>query len=262
MSPLKISNISASNIGGTGIKIHGNIDVDIKDVSFKNVERPFDIDTTGKVSITGTTFPDNGRRPKKTSKISHSTVGFTGNEGPSLPAMCPDCNAIFPSRNYRIRTPEFYGRNNKDICPQCGGHEATVANGLFDLARETITVLQSEPLTQAMLAALQAAIAAHEGGLSTKQKLLEDVSQQSPKLGKLFEKALGLNAIAWNAFKVFALITTGSLATVELYDRFAGKPDHKNVHIEQTCMSAYIQACAHIVLPNDGPLPKKRPNKK
>ncbi|MUZ66362.1 hypothetical protein [Agrobacterium vitis] len=259
MSRINISNVEFSGFG-TGIEIQGSSDVEIKDVSFRDTELPFNIETTGQVRVSGTTFPQDERKSKNPHNVSSSRVGYTGNEGPSLPAMCPQCHAIFPSKRYRIRTPEFYGRNNKDICPECGCHEATVANGLFDLARETIVVLQAEPLSHAMFTALRASITSYAEGQSTEQQLVESVSQHSPKLAGLFKKALGLNGNSWEVFVRFSLILATTYTAIQLYDRFTDKPAQKNLHIEQTCMGAYVQACTQIInVPPDASVVRTEP---
>lgn len=84
-----------------------------------------------------------------------SQLGYGERRGPPLPALCEKCQSIFPSRQYNIRSPLFYGFGNTETCRKidCGGR-AKVVDGIFNLSGDLIEIIKAEALTYAAVAAI------------------------------------------------------------------------------------------------------------
>ena len=76
-----------------------------------------------------------------------------------VPASCPSCRALFASRALHIggnvKNVTLIG--NKETCPFCGGW-AYLADGVFDVADNILSVVAAPNVTRQMLAAFGAAV--------------------------------------------------------------------------------------------------------
>lgn len=111
-------------------------------ITFKNVDQPFDL-ARGAFDIEGTRISSD--RPKSENKA-RSSYRHHPATGPAMPAQCESCEAIFPSRNYKVMQGRFYSRDNKETCPMCGNFNAKVADGLYDITVEAIKVISGSRL--------------------------------------------------------------------------------------------------------------------
>lgn len=140
-----LKNVTISNCK-TGIAVQGPANLRLENVTFDNVERPFDINGASNVEAKGTRIR-NSHTPRSMDK---SSIGYTGRNGPPLPAHCPNCNLVFPSRNYDINSSRFYGLDNEETCPDCGFEHAKLADGIFDLTDKIAKIIEAEKLTYEM----------------------------------------------------------------------------------------------------------------
>jgi hypothetical protein len=154
---IRLRNVHISG-AHTGIKSDGPIDLITENVTFDNVRQPYDISGARSADISGTRITNDpkARRPSSTKK---SSLGWQKINGPPLPAFCPSCKSIFPSRNYNLGGAYFNAWDNEETCPECGFENAKLAEGIFDLASEAVKVLSAPNITHAMLLALRNACA-------------------------------------------------------------------------------------------------------
>ncbi|RVG50576.1 hypothetical protein [Sinorhizobium meliloti] len=124
-------------------------DVSITSFKYRGGGRAFDI-TGERASITGSriqTVSDGSGR---------SSIGYTKPNGPPLPAQCPDCKSIFPSKHYNVAIPRFLVKNNLETCPVCGGNDATLAEGLFELVGAFTKAIEADKLSHDLLRSIGA----------------------------------------------------------------------------------------------------------
>lgn len=226
--------------GKVGVSVRGSASVNIQRASFDNVETPYDIDTTGEVRIQNTSITNDPKQRRSEAVRGRSFVGYEPSFGAPLPAMCPRCQSIFPSKNYKIRSPAFYGYNNAETCPSCGCEDAKVANGLFDLAKETARIIQAEAWSHEMLASLVAAADKFLEGIASYEETALSFSQISPALGTIWSAAwqgsLGLAAILAVYFQVMGQ----DLAQLQNY--LGQSPERDAYQIEKVCLDAFGEA--------------------
>lgn len=172
-----------------GIRVRNSSGLNFRNVGFKDVRQAWDIDESP-TEIRGSRISrSNGAENIDILEGSRTFVGYTPAKGGALPSICPACNTVFPSRHYRVGSSAFYGFDNEDICPKCGNEHAKLAEGSFDLSGEVVRVLQAEPLTFAMLAAIAniaediatSKLSPHDGA--------ERIKEISPGIGALFSRA-------------------------------------------------------------------------
>ncbi|WP_157182202.1 hypothetical protein [Methylobacterium sp. WSM2598] len=203
-----------------GISAH-NSEFTANRLAFDNVVRPFDISGDGYARVEGTRITND---PKLGTEVTRkTTVGWTRN-GPPLPAQCPNCKAVFPSRNYDIATPRFFSRDNEESCPECKKYGAKVADGLFDLTSDAVKILEAPDITYAMVAALARIAEDVSANRITPQQAVEKLAYVDPRIGSIAKKVVGFggSAIEFLTFAIglAALIYThiGTTATLEARD--------------------------------------------
>lgn len=180
-----IENLRISGVE-TGVSIK-DTDFDARNISFDNVETPWDIQG-GSGSITGSRITNDPKISLRRGTINKSRVGWRRPNGPPLPAFCPKCKAVFPSRNYNIGSSEFWGFDNDETCPNCRYEHAKVADGLFDLSKETVAIIIAPEFSHAMLSqAAQIAASIVSGEISV-TSAAEKIGFISPELASLFKK--------------------------------------------------------------------------
>lgn len=173
-----------------GIKLSGFDEVVAEDNIFIDVDQPFDVDAK-QVRVTGTRNLSSGQdAPSARSTRSKSSVGFSGVRAPALPATCPVCQSVFPSRKYNVRTPRFYGFDNTETCTtkNCGGR-ARLVEGVFDLSDAVVRVIEGESLTFEMVAAIATAAQSITNDLAPEEATVQ-IERISPGYGAIFRRYL------------------------------------------------------------------------
>lgn len=203
-------------------------DVSITDFKYRGGGRAFDI-TGERASITGSriqTVPDVSSRTR---------VGYTKPNGPPLPALCPRCKSIFPSRHYNVAVPRFLVKNNVETCPVCRDPNATLAEGLFDLVGEFARVIEAEHATISMLHAMGAIASEVVNGSSDIEEAIRKIELISPKAADVLRRPLAQKAMAALFFLFLSLASLNQLA--EFNKNY--QPAHVVTAI-YTAMSQYI----------------------
>ena len=77
----------------------------------------------------------------------------------SIPSHCHSCGAIFPSRLISIsgNVKGLELSNNSETCPNCGGR-AFLAEGIFDIAEDVISIINAPSFTKKMIEKLGVAV--------------------------------------------------------------------------------------------------------
>lgn len=108
---------------------------------------------------------------------------------PGAPAYCSHCGTVFRSR--ALGFTDSIGMtvsNIQETCPKCG-KRADVLDGTFDFVGDAIKVRKAPPQTIEILAALQEALRAAQGGKST-DEVLAPIKKQSPQLATEAESVI------------------------------------------------------------------------
>ncbi|MGO9133973.1 MAG: hypothetical protein ACLP8A_07995 [Methylovirgula sp.] len=146
--PIVLKDIHISG-AQTGIKIGGG-DIISENVTFDNVEQPWDVSGVRSTVVRGTRIKND---PKARGGKS-ARMGWTKPNGPPLPAFCPECKVIFSSRNYNFGGAFFNAWDNEETCPKCGNEHAKLSEGTFNLSKEAVEILTAPDMTHAMLEAI------------------------------------------------------------------------------------------------------------
>jgi len=113
-----------------------------------------------------------------------------------IPSHCHSCGAVFPSRAYAFsgNMKGLHLHQNRESCPYCGGH-AYLAEGVFDIAENIITIVSSPEITKEMLRKLGiAAINAYKNPENTND-LLSLAKSFNPEIGEAIEKVTKSNSL-------------------------------------------------------------------
>lgn len=158
------------------------------EVSFENVQEPYKVRGTAKVTGNRISSDPKQRQSK------NSAFGYQKVIGPPLPVFCPNCKAIFPSRNYKFGGRFFESWDNEEPCPECRFEHAKLSEGLFDLSKEAVRVLSAPDITFAMLAAIEKVATDVRTGVATPEQAAEKLDQISAPVGDLWRRALAVGA--------------------------------------------------------------------
>ena len=205
--PIKLENVRISS-AHTGIKSDGPVDLDLKNVTFSNVQVPLDIAGAKSVNIRGSRVTDD---PKPRRKIpptaTRNIVGWRRVNGPPLPVFCSSCKTIFPSRNYIFGGMYFNCWDNEEQCPECGDELAKLSEGVFDLTKATIQILSAPDITYAIILALRDLLNDIETGNIDPEQVVKRANALNPAIGALLTKYLrfGYGAIMLVATVVAAI---------------------------------------------------------
>lgn len=109
----------------------------------------------------------------------------------AIPASCPSCGAVFPSRlaNFggaNIKNLTLIG--NKETCPYCGSM-ADVANGVFNITESIVTVVSAPNVTKEMLAKFSHAVQEAYRDKTAPEDLAREVEQIDPRFGEIIRDA-------------------------------------------------------------------------
>jgi hypothetical protein len=173
-----------------GISTDGPVDIIAENNYFHNVGTPYDIAGARSADIHGTRITND---PKLTNRNTRAFMGWTKPNGPPLPAFCPSCKSIFPSKNYNFGGAYFNAWNNEETCPECGFEHSKLSEGTFNLALEAVKVLSAPDITHVMLAALRKA---SDEVVAGKIEPENAAAELDPKLGAVFRKAFRLGNTA------------------------------------------------------------------
>lgn len=218
-----IQGLTISNVK-KGITVHGG-DVEFRDTTFNNVAQPWDV-RDGRIKVTGTRI----RNDPKVAVLGKSQVGYRRPNGPPLPAFCPRCKSVFSSINYNVGSPEFWGFDNEETCPNCGFENAKGADGLFDLSKELLEVVQAPDFTHAMLASAETVTSAIIKGDMTSARARKEIKRISPALFRILKQAweYGNGGITVFCAVIAYLAYANSLEQTEI-SKQALELDHKEV---------------------------------
>lgn len=209
-SNIKISNNIVAGFD-VGLLARNVSDLTVEDFAYKGAGQAFDI-TGQSASITGTRI----KPEAKSAETGHPS--YIKPNGPPLPAQCPRCKSIFPSRHFNVALQRFMAKDNKEPCPVCGSPDATLAEGLFDLVGEFVKVIEADGDAVALLRAIGAVVAATPQSIDPANsdeinKAIDKIAEVSPAAADVLRKGL-----ARRMFGVLLLLFTTLAALSEAYD--------------------------------------------
>ena len=105
-----------------------------------------------------------------------------------IPAYCPSCGAVFASRlllSGDVSNLTLQG--NKESCPFCGGM-ADTAEGVFDIAKDIISVISAPRITHQMLSTFSVAVERAYAKKTPPEELIKTAEAIDPSLGKTIRK--------------------------------------------------------------------------
>jgi hypothetical protein len=124
-----------------------------------------------------------------------------------IPVSCPHCGALFASRAFHItgNVQRLLLSGNRETCPYCG-NMAHVADGLFNVAKNVLSVVAAPNITKQMLAAFEAAVRKAYTEKTPPEQLAREVEKIDPTFGDAFRKAGKNNLYAVSlVFALFAI---------------------------------------------------------
>lgn len=107
-----------------------------------------------------------------------------------IPALCPSCGALFASRMLAIsgNVKNLKLSGNKETCPFCG-EWAQVADGIFNVADNILSVIAAPKITNQMLAAFSTAIKTGYEQKKPPEELAREVEKIDPSFGEVIRKS-------------------------------------------------------------------------
>ncbi len=112
-----------------------------------------------------------------------------------LPAHCPTCGLIFPSRYgplFEGNAKFAFFKNNVEPCPRCG-NDALTAEGVFDLFNGLVRVHSAPAWSLEILEPLQTAAEQFANDEIDESDFIEVLSEVDPELGKRISNLLRMN---------------------------------------------------------------------
>lgn len=184
-----------------GIRSNGASNLTVENVTFNNVQTPFDIKNPDNVAVSGSRIMND---PKMVAN-SKPRSGYSS-KGAPLPSLCPKCDSVFPSRNYGIQSPAFYGFDNEESCPNCGYEHARLAGGLFNISEDLAEIIEADAITYAMFSRIASILAAAAFQVISEEEAERQIEAISPRMAKRVKGILGSQTlIGWLAFFVASL---------------------------------------------------------
>ena len=142
-----------------------------------------------------------------------------------IPAYCPNCGAVFPSRSISGNFSNLTLRGNKESCPFCG-EMADTAEGVFDIAGDFISIISAPHITKQMISDLSVAVKKAYKEKITQEKLAEEIGKIDPSFGNAIGKVRGGYFIA-ALLIILAIIRSCSVDVSidanQLIDQLTGK---------------------------------------
>jgi hypothetical protein len=174
-----------------GFKSDGPIDLIASGNTFKNVQQPWDISNARSAKVSGTRIV-NDRSKVAIQPTTHSTtsIGWRKQNGPPLPVFCSECKSVSESTAYNFGGAYFNMWGNEETCSKCGYEHAIVSEGIFDLTRNTVKILQAPNMTYTMLLALKELSDEFKNNQITSKQFIKKANEIDPKIGCLLRKSL------------------------------------------------------------------------
>ena len=135
----------------------------------------------------------------------------------TIPSHCHSCGAIFPSRMISIEgsVENLTLSNNSESCPHCGGR-AYLANGVFNIANDVISVISAPRFTMEMLQKLGAAVAEAYNDPSKAEQLNEVAESIDPELASVVSKITSGDRLAMVGLFLLAMAIKSCSINVDL----------------------------------------------
>lgn len=107
-----------------------------------------------------------------------------------IPVSCPNCGALFASRAFHIsgNVRGLTLSGNRETCPFCGGM-AHIADGVFNVANNVLSVVSAPNVTKQMLAAFEKAVQVAYANKTAPEQLAKEVEKIDPSFGDAVRKA-------------------------------------------------------------------------
>lgn len=177
--------------GKRGISVAPGASAGFENITFDNVETPFEIESAASIEMTGTKIINDPKN--RTTARTRTSSGWRRPSGPPLPAFCPQCKQIFASKNY-VFGGQFYSLwDNSEECPSCG-HEAKLSEGTFNLSAEMVKVISAPDLTYAMLRAISEISEDLLMAKITTSEAIKLAEQAAPSYAKILKAAISHGA--------------------------------------------------------------------
>lgn len=264
-------NVVMDNVNMTGgdVGIRGDVtSINANKIRMNDVAQPFDLDA-GQARVSETKI-NTARQMSPTD--GRSFLGYQRRRAAPLPAICPKCHAVFASRSYDIRSSSFYGFNNAETCRECGQFGAKLADGVFDLSEEVARIIEAEPLTYAMLAAIAGLAKSASAGEISPEQATSAVAAISPGLGSIFARYLSSPTLtSWLSIFLSALAivlsypsTTGSDESCTIRETVSRNGRHVQYELKTSIDRCIGLATADRIyldepsLPRDGGVPSDK----
>jgi hypothetical protein len=153
----------------------------------------------------------------------------------TIPSHCHSCGAIFPSRMISIEgnVTNLTLSNNSESCPFCGGI-AYLADGVFSIANDVISVISAPKFTLEMLQKLGAAVAEAYKDPGKVDQLNQVAESLDPELASVVKKITSGNRLTMIGLFLLAMAIKSCSINVdldvnELIDQLKEKPPKTTV---------------------------------
>ena len=135
----------------------------------------------------------------------------------TIPSHCHSCGAIFPSRIISIEgnVQNLTLSNNSESCPFCGGR-AYLADGVFNIANDVISVISAPRFTFEMLHKLGVAIAEAYRDPSKTDQLNQVAESIDPELAQVVKKITSGNRLTMVGLFLLAMAIKSCSINVDL----------------------------------------------
>ena len=147
-----------------------------------------------------------------------------------IPSHCQNCGAIFPSRLISIEgnVKNLQLSNNSETCPNCGGR-AFLAEGIFDIANDIISIIKAPTFTKEMMHKMgMAVIDAYKNPEKT-DELLSVAESIDPEIAKAVKKITSGNKLTLVGLFLLAMTIKSCSINIdldvnELIDQITNEP--------------------------------------
>jgi hypothetical protein len=154
---------------------------------------------------------------------------------PPLPAHCPNCGLVFPSKLISIdHATNITIGDGREPCPApgCGG-AARVIDGTFDFVGNAIRVRSAPPRTIGILSVLQTALREAEGGMPP-DEVISKIETASPELASAIRKKVAIGGWTVLGGVLISLLASCSMNTNLNWNQLVDQ-----VHVYQTGKEPY-----------------------
>jgi len=135
-----------------------------------------------------------------------------------IPAHCPTCGAIFQSRFLSMFAGNI-GRmglsGNKETCPFCG-NMANIADGVFSIADNIISVITAPNITMQMLSEFGAVVKEAYNEKTSPEDAASQADSIDPEFGKIIRSLSSKGAFYTTGLLLIYLATKSCTLNIEL----------------------------------------------